>query len=70
MKLRPVDSSFAVYFGKDSGPWFSRALGCYQNDIMNESTNCYCVTNQAYREFYNVPNDYFGNSVLTGQGKD
>jgi hypothetical protein len=35
---------------------------------MNAPDNCYCHTNGALFDIYNVPTDSSGNSLLTGDG--
>jgi hypothetical protein len=44
------------------------SLGVFNNQMMNTPDNCWCFTNGAKGDTYNVPTDSSGNSLLTGDG--
>jgi hypothetical protein len=69
-KLRPTDHAKAVKFclGRGYGPIFRGSLGVQYKEMMNAPGNCICHTNGCNFDGYNVPNDYSGNSILTGDG--
>ena len=69
-KLTPTDPAKAVWFnlGSGYGPYFRSSLGVGNNQMMNAPNNCYCWTNDAGTDNYNVPTDSSGNSLLTGDG--
>jgi hypothetical protein len=69
LKLKPTDSDRAVYFISDSGPKFGTfSLGVSWYEMMNTPDNCWCCTN-GHNDYYNVPTDARGNSILTGDGQ-
>ena len=37
---------------------------------MNRENRCYCCKKGSNEDFYNVPSDAEGNSILTGDGKE
>lgn len=54
-----------MWHQKDYGPWFGNKgnLGINYGALMNQSENGFCVAGQTYQ----VPADFMGNSVLTGE---
>jgi hypothetical protein len=69
LKLTPTNNDKAVYFNSVYGPRFgSWSLGVRGNEMMNAIDNGLCRTNGSY-EYYNVPTDAQGNSILTGNGQ-
>jgi hypothetical protein len=69
-KLTPTDPAKAVYFnlGNGYGPCYRASLAVRDNQMMNAPDNCFCDTNGAPGNIYNVPTDFSGNSLLTGDG--
>ena len=69
-KLTPTDPAQAVFFdlGNGYGPQFRFSLGVCNIQMMNAPDNCWCNTNGSANDGYNVPTDFSGNSLLTGDG--
>ena len=69
IKILPKDSRQVIWFNKHWGPVFgSNSLNVGKNEMMNALNNCSCNT-LGYKEYFNVPEDDLGNSILTGDGK-
>ncbi len=69
IKLKPTNPDKAIYFQKNSGPDFGYCSLCvWTSSKMNSTSNSYCYT-LGYKndEWYNVPTDSEGNSILTGE---
>jgi hypothetical protein len=43
-------------------------LSIGKNEMMNAGNRCLCCT-KGYKEYFNVPEDDLGNSILTGDGQ-
>jgi hypothetical protein len=68
MKLLPTNSSKVTSFSKEWGPDFGiNSLNIGENEMMNAVNNCGCNT-KGRKEYFNVPEDDLGNSILTGDG--
>ena len=69
MKLLPTDQNKVIYFGKENGPAFGRnSLTIGNTERMNKVNWCNCHT-KGHCEYFNVPEDDLGNSILTGDGQ-
>jgi hypothetical protein len=69
LKLTPTNNDRAVYFENGCGPKFGNcSLSVDDNEMMNAPDNCWCCTN-GKDDYYNVPKDAQGNSILTGDGQ-
>ena len=70
LKLKPTYPKKAVWFnlGNGRGPYFRDSLAVCNYYTMNAPDNCECSTNGTGNDGYNVPTDFLGNSILTGDG--
>ena len=69
LKLTPTNKHKAVFFFSSCGPKFGYcSLAVGNNEMMNAPANCSCCTNGRV-DYYNVPSDAQGNSILTGDGQ-
>jgi hypothetical protein len=58
-----------VHFSDARGPAFGEfSLTVDKEEMMNAPDNCWCCTNGSY-DYFNVPTDANGNSILTGDGQ-
>ena len=70
--LKPTNPDKAIYFYKSSGPNFGYcSLNVWTATKMNQDRNCYSYTlGHKGEEWYNVPVDPEGNSVLSGEKRE
>ena len=69
MKLLPTDQGKVIKFYKEWGPCFGlNSLTIGRNEMMNAVNWCICNT-KGCNEYFNVPEDDLGNSILTGDGQ-
>lgn len=66
--LLATSADRAVSFSQNKGPAFGcNSLTVQDSQMMNAPNNCNCYTDEKY-EFFKVPKDPQGNSILTGDG--
>ncbi len=69
LKLTPTDNEKAAFFYSQHGPMFGGyTLSVSTNEMMNAPGNCKSFT-KGCNDYYNVPADAQGNSILTGDGE-
>jgi hypothetical protein len=70
LKLKGYNREYpGGYYRGHIGPNFGIASLCVSgNEMMNAPENCFCATN-SINDYYNVPTDDQGNSILTGDGQ-
>ena len=69
LKLTPTNYEKAARFLCNCGPKFGYcSLSVRSNEMMNAPDNCYCKTNGS-NDYFNVPTDANGNSILSGDGQ-
>lgn len=70
LKFSPVLGQKALTFPSNShGPYFgNNSLTLQNHEVMNAESNGRCRTNGQGFDYFNIPNDSEGNSILTGEG--